>query len=451
MQLTRRYFLKSSGALAAYCGCAPLRLFGANESTLSQKASVTAGKTLVTIFLRGGTDGLNLVVPHGDKHYYESRKSIAIARPGQPQGAIDLDGFFGLHPAAAAMAPLFQQGTFQALHAVGYDHNTRSHFEEQDVWETGVIGNTVNSDGWLNRHLQTSHGDGLVRALSIGDSLPRILHGRAAAYAVRGIKDLALPDMRMPADKIQAALEHAYTPADRHDVSDSEDLITQTGSLTLEGVKLLEKIIRQPYQPAAEYPKNGFANKLKEVARLIKADIGLEVVEVDLDGWDTHNRQGGAEGGFAEKVTMLSEGIAAFSQDLGSHLDNTLILTMSDFGRTVKENGTEGTDHGWANCMFMGGGPVQQATGGKATKVKSDWPGLAQEQLYQKRDLLHTTDFRDVIADVVQNHLGNENLQKVLPGHQFKHLDLLKPAPVTPPTPVAPTTPVAEQPESTPA
>jgi uncharacterized protein (DUF1501 family) len=430
MELTRRYFLKSTGALAAYCGCSPLHLFGAQQSLLTNKSSVTAGKTLVAIFLRGGTDGLNLVVPHGDENYYKSRKSIAINRPGAENGALDIDGFFGLHPAASALSPLFQSGTFQALHAVGYDRNTRSHFEEQDVWETGVIGNTVNSDGWLNRHLQTSTGDGIVRALSIGDSLPRILHGRASAYAVRGIKDLALPDMKMPSDKIQAALEHAYMPAQRSDLSDSKDLVSQTGTLTLEGVKLLEKIISQPYQPGAEYPNNGFANKLKEVARLIKANIGLEVVEVDLGGWDTHNRQGGFEGGFANNVKTLSEGIAAFTQDLGSHLDNTLILTMSDFGRTVKENGTQGTDHGWANCMFMGGGPVREVTGGKSAKVKTEWPGLAKEQLYQKRDLLHTTDFRDVLSDVVKNHLGNPNLQKVLPGHDFKSLDLFKkPAP----------------------
>ncbi|MEM6883399.1 MAG: DUF1501 domain-containing protein [Verrucomicrobiota bacterium] len=428
MELTRRYFLQSSGALAAYLGCSPLRAFAAGEPALGNKTSVIAGKTLVTIFLRGGTDGLNLVVPYGDDDYYKSRKAIAIARPGQDKGAIDLDGFFGLHPSASALTPLFQQGTFQALHAVGYDHNTRSHFEEQDVWETGVIGNTVNSDGWLNRHLQTSTGDGLVRALSIGDALPRILHGNAPAYAVRGIKDLALPDMKMPTDKIQAALEHAYMPADRHDVSDSKDLINQTGSLTLEGVKLLEKIIKQPYEPAAQYPQNDFSKKLQEVARLIKSDIGLEVVEVTLGGWDTHNRQGGAEGGFANKVKMLSEGLAAFTQDLGSHLDNTLILTLSDFGRTVKENGTEGTDHGWANCMFMGGGPIREVTGGKPAKVRTEWPGLSPEQLYQKRDLLHTTDFRDVIADVVQNHLGNDNLQKILPGHEFNDLHLFRPA-----------------------
>lgn len=426
MELTRRYFLKSSGTLAAYCGVAPFQLFGEQAVATARKAKVHKEKTLVVIFLRGGTDGLNLVVPYGDEQYYQHRRSIAIARPGQDQGALDLDGFFGLHPSAKAIAPLFREGTFQALHAVGYDHNTRSHFEEQDVWETGVIGNTVHSDGWLNRHLQTSTGDGTVRALSIGDSLPRILHGKASAYAVRGIKDLTLPDMKIPSHQIHAALEHAYMPTHRGAESDGRDLLAETGSMTLEGVRLLEHVTRQPYKPSAPYPKSGFATKLKEVARLIKANIGLEVVEVDLGGWDTHNRQGGFEGGFANNVTTLTQALAAFSRDLGSHLDNTLIMTMSDFGRTVKQNGTEGTDHGWANCLFIGGGPVRKATGGKPAPVRTDWPGLAPENLFQKRDLLHTTDFRDVIADVVKFHLGNPNLETVLPDHTFKPLHLFQ-------------------------
>jgi uncharacterized protein (DUF1501 family) len=428
MNLTRRYFLKSSGALAVYCGVSPLSSWGITDySWLADKSAVKKGKTLVVIFLRGGTDGLNLVVPHADPEYYQLRKSIAIPTPGQPHGAIDLDGFFGLHPSAEAMAPLFQEGVFRAMHAVGYDRNTRSHFEEQDVWETGIIGNTVQSDGWLNRHLQTSDGDGIIRALSIGDTLPRILHGRASAYAVRGISDLTLPDMKMPAEEIQAALEHAYMPADRDSMDQGRDLLNQTGSLTLEGVNLLKKITSQKYTPDADYPENGFARKLQEAARLIKAKIGLEVVEIDLGGWDTHNRQGGVEGNFANNVKNLSEGLSAFTKDLGPHLQNTLIMTLSDFGRTARENGSQGTDHGWANCMFLGGGPVYEMTSGKPGKVFTEWPGLAPEQLNQKRDLMHTTDFRDVLSEVVREHLGNPNLEKVLPDHECRKLGLLNP------------------------
>lgn len=428
MQLTRRYFLKSSGALAVYCGVSPLRaLAEANISGTTEPPpiAVRPHQVLVAIFLRGGTDGLNFIVPFGDPDYAARRRSIAIPRPGAEGGALDLDGFFGLHPAAASLSPLFSDGTFRALHAVGYDHNTRSHFEEQDVWETGVIGNTLNSDGWLNRHLQTSTGSGIVRAISLGDSLPRILHGKAPSYAIRGLADLALPDMRESNTRVRAALEHAYRHAAPDMLADGEELVRNTGALTLEGIRELEKITAAPYAPAATYPKSAFAKHLEEAARLIKSNIGIEVIEVELGGWDTHNRQGGAQGDFANNVRTLSEAIAAFCQDLGPHLDQTLILTMSDFGRTASENGTGGTDHGWGNCLMLGGGPIRARALPKP--VIADWPGLAPESLYQKRDLLHTIDFRDVLAEVVSHHLGNPHLAKVLPAHTFKSLGILAP------------------------
>lgn len=428
MLLTRRYFLKSTGAVAAYCGICPLDLLAQAQSPAAP--AVQAGKTLVVIFLRGGTDGLNLVVPHGEKAYYASRKTLAIPKPGNPDGALDLDGFFGLHPAAQALSPLFAQGQALALHAVGYSKNTRSHFEEQDVWETGVIGNTVSSDGWLNRHLLTSQGHGLIRALSIGDSLPRILRGHAPAYALRGISELTLPDRGGKAD-ITAALEYAYhrPPGGMENLqSDASDFLAQTGQTTLEGVKMLKAIAARPYEAEAAYPETGLSKRLKEVARLIKAGIGLEVAEVDFGGWDTHNNQGGVQGGFANRVRELSEALAAFHADMGSRMENVLVMTLSDFGRTVAENGTRGTDHGWANCMLAMGGPVLQASQGKPRQVLADWPGLEKDQLQDKRDLKHTTDFRDVLAEVVTLHLGNPLLEKILPTHTFKPVGLLSAA-----------------------
>jgi uncharacterized protein (DUF1501 family) len=413
--------------VAAYCGICPLDLLGQAQSSAT---AVKVGKTLVVIFLRGGTDGLNLVVPYGEKAYYEARKTLAIAKPGSPEGALDLDGFFGLHPAAQALNPLFAQGKAMALHAVGYSQNTRSHFEEQDVWETGVIGNTISSDGWLNRHLLSSQGHGPIRAISIGDSLPRILRGQAPAYAVRGISELTLPERGGNAD-ITAALEHAYhspSPAMEGMQADANDLLAQTGRTTLEGVKILKTIAAQPYEPGAVYPETGLAKRLKEVARLIKADIGLEVAEVDFGGWDTHNNQGGFQGAFADRVRELSEAMAAFHADMGSRMDNVLLMTLSDFGRTVAENGSRGTDHGWANCLLAMGGPVLQGSAGKPRPVLTDWPGLAEEQLQDKRDLKHTTDFRDVLAEVVTQHLGNPLLEKILPTHTFKPVGLLSPA-----------------------
>ncbi len=426
MNLTRRFFLKTTGALAVYSGICPSNLLAGSGV---QSSAVRRGKTLVILFLRGGADGLNLVVPHAEPRYYDLRKSIAIPRPGAKDGALDLDGFFGLHPAAAALLPMFQSGSALAIHAVGYAKNTRSHFEEQDVWETGVIGNTLNSDGWLNRHLLTSEGNGPVRAVAMSDSLPRILRGDAPAYAVRGISDLTLPEDGEEGLVLGAALEHAYCSNPEQHTSAARDLLVQTGGATLEGVKMIQAIAERPYKPAAEYPNSGLAKRLQEAARLIKADVGVEVVEIDYGGWDTHNRQGSVQGGaFTGLVSGMGDALAAFARDLGDHLNDTLILTLSDFGRTAAENGTQGTDHGWANCMLALGGPVRPAAGTASAPVIGKWPGLESSQLHEKRDLLHTTDFRDVLAEVVGRHLGNPNLEKLLPGHSFQPVGVVRQA-----------------------
>lgn len=391
MNLTRRFVLQSSGTVAAYAALTPLRAMGAARR----------GKTLVVLFLRGGADGLNLVVPHGDPAYYEARGDFAIAK----NDAIDLDGFFGLHPEAATLAPLFEAGTARALHAVGHARNTRSHFEEQDVWETGVVENTIASDGWLNRHLATTDGDGILRAVSIGDALPRILRGRKQAIAIRGLDETAAPEEGLD------ALERAYA-------AEGDELLARTGRETLAAIRELRKITAEPYAPAAPYPETDLARRLREVARLIKAGAGVEVAEIDFGGWDTHQDQSGA---VAELVRELSGALAAFCEDLGDRLADVLVLTLSDFGRTVKPNGTRGTDHGWGNCMMALGGAVA----GASKKVLGEWPGLAPDRLYEERDLRHTTDFRDVLAEVVRGHLGNLNLDEVLPGHEIKPVGLL--------------------------
>jgi uncharacterized protein (DUF1501 family) len=425
MKISRRYFLKSTGALAAYCGLSPLSVFSQEQlAAIDNPALVRRGKTLVTIFLRGGMDGLNMVVPYGDADYYRLRPKLAIGRPGvNGGGALDLDGFFGLNPSAKALHPLFQRGDMVAIQAVGYSKNTRSHFEEQDVWETGIIGNTVNSDGWLNRHLVTSQGNGTVRAISIGDNLPRILRGNAAAYAVRGIKDLAAPESYGSPDTMAAALEYAYSAEPNKERDEADDLVSASGTTTLEGIKQIHEVMKVPYQPGAKYPeKNRLAKQLEEAARLIKADIGLEVVGVDYGGWDTHNNQGGS---YDRLTRELAEALAAFSQDLGDRMNDVLVLTLSDFGRTAEENGTAGTDHGWANCMLAMGGGVAAKGNNQKRPVLGNWPGLSPEQLHQKRDLKHTTDFRDVLGEVVTHHLGNSNVRKILPGHEFKPVGIV--------------------------
>jgi uncharacterized protein (DUF1501 family) len=444
MHLTRRYFLMSTGAVALYLGVAPMSLL-AGEARLVKP--VTRRRTLVVIFLRGGVDGLNLVVPFGDPEYFKLRPTLALQAPtaqaDAASRAIDLDGFFGLHPRLNRLLPHFQSGLAAAAHAVGYDKNTRSHFEEQDTWETGIAGNTIASDGWLNRHLATSEGHGPVRAVSIGDNLPRILHGTSAAFAVRGLEDLTLPQGRTGADQTAAALEQAYCspPSEersrRRRQGAAMDLLNQSAGVTLDGVRQLRALAASKYEPAAPYPRSGLANRLMQVARLIKADVGLEVAEVSLGGWDTHNNQGtGSAGSFANLAGELGDALAAFSADLGDRMDEVVVVSLSDFGRTAAENGTQGTDHGWGNAMLLMGGPVQRAARARATakatdggrptdKVAGRWPGLAPEQLNQRRDLKHTTDFRDVIGELVSVHLGNPNLQRVLPSHQFKPVGLV--------------------------
>lgn len=429
--VTRRFFLRSTGAIAAYMGVSAVLPSAALARV--QARPVSRHKTLVVLFLRGGADGLNMVVPYADPGYAQLRKGIGVATPGGGGGALDLDGFFGLNPRMRSVMPLFESGLMRAAHAVGYDRNTRSHFEEQDTWETGVVGNTINSDGWLNRHLATSTGHGPIRAVSVGDQLPRILQGKQAAFAVRGLEDLTLPKTTRPVDPqlLRAALESAYTAhpdmaPKAQDRTAARELLAQTADTTLDGVKQLSAISAVPYTPGAEYPKTDLGRKLAQVARLIKSDVGLEVAEVSLGGWDTHQNQGrGGEGAFGNLCQQVADGLAAFAKDLGEKMDDTLVVTMTDFGRTAAENGTGGTDHGWANCMLLMGGPVARATSSDPRKVVSAWPGLLPEQLHQKRDLLHTTDFRDVIAEIVGTHLGNENLKAVLPGREFSKVGLI--------------------------
>ena len=320
-------------------------------------------KTLVAIFLRGGMDGLNFIVPFKDPGYYKARRNIAMPEPGKDGGVVDLDGFFGLHPRAAALAPLFQKGQAVALQAVGYSLNTRSHFEEQDTWETGVSGNTLSSDGWLNRHLLTSQGHGPIRAVSIGDTLPRILRGKAPAFSVRGITDLGLFPENMKggfasADhaKVFAALEHAYCcdprvaraaaeahatpPGFANDAQDARDLLAATAHTTFDGMKELKAITSRPYTPAAKYPDSDFGRKLEQVARPHQVGHrpggcggGLR----QLGHAPEPGRHTDSGGNYGKLVGGLADGLAAFAADLENHLDDVLVLTLSDFGARGRE------------------------------------------------------------------------------------------------------------------
>lgn len=424
MSFTRRYFLQSSGAFALSSWLSPLQLL-AEEETL---VPVKRGKTLVVLFLRGGMDGLNFIVPFKDPSYYRLRPSIAISPPGtkaiQGQfgaGAIDLNGFFGLHPRSKELAPIFHTGNAVAIQAVGYRENTRSHFEEQDVWETAMTSNVSTSSGWLNRHLSTSEGYGPIRALSIGDVLPRILRGKAQAYAVQSINDLKFAEE----EETLKALEEIYQMEAQSALHSAPNLLHQAGLGTLEGIKQLRSVLNQSYHPLVTYPKTALALKLQQVARLIKANVGLEVVELDYGGWDTHQGQGAAVGSFGNLAQELSEAIAAFYQDLAEKMEDVLLLTLSEFGRTASENGTGGTDHGSGNCLLAIGGNVAKLGQNQPRYTVGKWPGLAQEQLFESRDLDFLIDFRDVFAEVVSKHLGNPQLDAIFPKHTYSPIGLL--------------------------
>lgn len=400
MALSRRIFLRNSAIAMAGVGSAPLWLERAAFAADQQGARK---KVLVAIFQRGAADGLNIVIPHGERRYYDLRPTISIPRPSAgvaPEDAVvDLDGFFGLHPSLASLKPLWQQQRLAIVHAAGSPDPTRSHFDAQDYMESGTPGLKATTDGWLNRAMPIATGKpSPVRAISLGPALPRTLRGAQNAIAVENLNNFTVRDSA--ADK---ALRSMYS-------STNDQVLNGTGRETFEAVSLLQSIQKTPYQPGAgaNYPKGRFADSMKQIAQLIKADVGVEVAFADIGGWDHHVNEAGQ---LKNVLGEFGNSLAAFYQDLGDRMEDVVIVTMSEFGRTAKENGNRGTDHGHANVMFVMGGPVQ---GGK---VYGKWPGLAPEQLNEERDLALTTDFRDILSEAVYSHLGNRSINSVFPGY----------------------------------
>jgi uncharacterized protein (DUF1501 family) len=402
---SRRLFLKGSALAMFGVGSMPAWLsrscYAADSSSEGRK------KILVAIFQRGAVDGLNVVVPFGEPRYYALRPSIAIPKPdGTLNAAVDLDGFFGLHPALAPLKPMFDAQHLAIVDAVGSPDPTRSHFDAQDYMESGTPGYKGAADGWLNRALPREAGPSApLRAVSLGDSLARTLRGHNDAVAVRSLNDFQVHDANGA-----ATFESMYENS--HD-----KLLNGTGQETFNAVKIMQSVQKQKYVPAngANYPNGGFGKNLQQIAQLIKANVGVEVAFADIGGWDTHvNETGGqpTNGQLANNLAQFGQALAAFHQDLGDRMEDVTLVTMSEFGRTVKENGDRGTDHGHANVMFVMGGDVR---GGK---IYGDWPGLQEEQLYDGRDLALTTDFRDVLGELVARHLGNSNLKSVFPGYE---------------------------------
>jgi uncharacterized protein (DUF1501 family) len=404
MNFSRRIFLKSSALAMVGVGATPAWL---SRALYAADAPSPRKKVLVAIFQRGAVDGLNVVVPHGEKRYYEMRPTIAIPRPnGTPDTAIDLDGMFGLHPSLSALKPIYDARQLAIIEAVGSPDPTRSHFDAQDYMESGTPGRKATSDGWLNRALPSEAGKlSPVRAISMGAALPRALRGHNDAVAINNLAEFQVKDAPS-----SMGFESMYG-------NSADKVLNGTGRETFEAVKLMQSIQKQPYNPAngAKYPNGRLGQSLMQIARLIKSDVGLEVAFTDVGGWDTHVNEVGAkpaQGQLANLLGNFGDSLAAFYTDLGDRIADVTVVTMSEFGRTAKENGNRGTDHGHANVMFAFGGGIQ---GGK---VYGDWPGLEPEQLYENRDLNLTTDFRDVLGELVTRQLGNRNMANVFPGYE---------------------------------
>ena len=422
MSITRRIFLRNS-AMAAV-GTAAIPTFLTRSVMAQTEAARASGKRLVVIFQRGAADGLNVVIPYGDPAYYQLRTSIAI----QPKELIDLDGFYGLHPAMASLKPIWDGGHLAAVHACGSPDTTRSHFDAQDYMESGTPGVKSTPDGWLNRALQAERrGVGqpsAFRAIALGTALPRTLEGIVPAVAIGNVRDFSIGSSapgqattsgRPAASPVQAALAQPSDGFASMYASSVNAVLHGTGGETFEAIRMLKATDPAHYVPAngAAYPKAAFGESMRQIAQLMKADLGVEVAFAEIGGWDTHQNQGAANGQLANRLREFSDGLSAFWTDLGDQGGDVVVVTMSEFGRTARQNGTGGTDHGHANVMFVMGGPVH----GK--KIYGRWPGLAPEQLNEGRDLAITTDFRAVLAEATLGTLRSPNLSKIFPSIQF--------------------------------
>ncbi len=411
--MNRRRFLKLllSSSLAAGTGglVEPFSFFG--------KASwAYTGKSLVVIFQRGGCDGLNLCVPYGDDYYFKARPTLAISPPGggKENSALDLNGFFGFHPRMMALHNLFNEGQVAIFPAVHYPNASRSHFDSEIIIESGSDKKLYS--GWLNRYLNSTNDLGMpMRAVGIGSRLVHALKGEAPVSVMDNLSSFGLGSKAFQ-KRLRTTLRSILTDSS-NSTSTNLKLANSAGLVMLDDLDLMEQLQGTPYTPenGAEYPGGTFGRQLQLIARLIKAGLGLEVACVDTGGWDTHSQQAGRQ---ASRIEELSKGLTAFYKDLGDRSGDVLTLTMTEFGRTVRENASRGTDHGNASTWMAIGALVK---GG----IYGEWPGLKPEQLYLGRYLAYTVDFRNILAEVLLRHLGCQDVASVLPDFEPKPLGFL--------------------------
>jgi len=398
--MNRREFLKRASFLSA----SELLFLSGNAWAARALGEAQSRKRLVVVFLRGAVDGLNVVVPYRDGDYYSARPTIAVPRPDETGGALRLDNHFGLHPALAAMMPYWEKKSLAFIHASGSPDSSRSHFDAQDYMETATPGIKSTQDGWLNRLLEVLPGTrNATDALSVGPTLPRIVSGRITVtnlpLSPQGIKPTATDR-----PEVQSAFDRLYSGNDPLSIAYREGQSARKKLMTelAEDMKMADAGAPSPI---------GFAGEAQKLGRLIARDPSIKIAFFALGGWDTHVNQGAVTGQLPNRLGALGESLSTFIQAMGPAYADSVILVMSEFGRTVKENGNSGTDHGHGNVMWLMGGNIQ---GGK---IYGQWPGLSGSELYEGRDLAVTTDFREIIATVLQSHfaLTASQLAKVVP------------------------------------
>jgi uncharacterized protein (DUF1501 family) len=399
--ISRRIFLKDGALALVSLGFAPEFLARAVAAGTARQ------KVLIAIFQRGAVDGLNMVVPFGERDYYTARPTLAIARPSADENsAIDLDGFFGLHPRMRPLKDLWDSKNLAIVHACGSHDDTRSHFDAQDYMESGTPGVKSTPDGWMNRYLHAKEHQKATpfRAVALAQQLPRVLQGSAPALAIGQISQFGIR-AGGATDMMQSSFEAEYAAA-------ANTILGSAGQEAFNAVRMMKAADPARYAPdnGAEYPRSPFGNALKQIAQLIKADVGLEVAFAESGNWDHHANEGAAVGILANRLDDLARGIASLARDLGDRMQDVVILTMSEFGRAVTENGSRGTDHGHGNAMMAIGGGIRGGT------VYGRWPGLSPEQRHDGRDLAITTDFRSVFNEVLRGHLGLRDTSRVFPG-----------------------------------
>ena len=414
--MKRRTFLKSACKLVG--GAAATSVAGVT-GLFSTEAQAAQGKSLVVIFQRGAADGINTLVPYADPDYYSNRPGIAIPAPasGSALAALDLDGFFGMHPAMQPLLPIYQSGNLAFMPTVHHDIPGRSHFEGQNLIEYGT--NLSDSRGWLSRFMDVYGSTGKMPAVSSSTIAPESLRGDYPVTALDKLADFLLHQDTMT-DLLQRIRYYGVYSVPFDNTRPYRRTVSVDGKLLLDNMATLSYVVRQQAAPenGAIYPETKLGRHMTDVARLLKANVGINVVTIDHGSWDTHSHQGAGEatGIQSQRHAELSGSIAAFYQDMGLMMDNVMVLVMTEFGRTAKENGSGGTDHGHASCWYAIGGGVY----GGIHMGAQGWPGLAKGQLFDGRDLMHTVDFRDVFAEILTAHMGLPSIDAVLPGYISK-------------------------------